>query len=168
MDDRVKQAIAFARVAHGEQVRKYTGEEYYNHPIEVAEIVATVRHDTNMYIAAILHDTVEDTVATIEDIELFFGSDVATLVGELTDVSTPADGNRAARKAKDREHLSKASWRAQTIKYADLLSNTASITKHDPKFAVTYLREKAELLEVMQDGDPELLERCLKFLEDNR
>jgi (p)ppGpp synthase/HD superfamily hydrolase len=168
VEDRVKQAIAFARIAHGDQVRKYTGEEYYNHPIEVAETVATVTDDTNMYIAAILHDTVEDTVATTEDIELFFGSDVATLVSELTDVSRPSDGNRAARKAKDRDHLAKASPRAQTIKYADLLSNTASISEHDPSFAVVYLREKKELLDVMLDGDPILRQRCLDFIKENR
>lgn len=75
----------------------------------------------------------------------------------LTDVSNPLDGNRAARKAIDRDHTAKASPEAKTIKLADMISNTASIMKHDlVGFARVYIPEKVKLLEVLREGDPVL------------
>jgi guanosine-3',5'-bis(diphosphate) 3'-pyrophosphohydrolase len=85
-----------------------------------------------------------------------FGSVVASYVEQLTDVSRPEDGNRAARKAIDLAHTALASPQAHTIKLADLISNTRSIVERDPVFAVTYLAEKRKLLEVLKDGDPNL------------
>ena len=66
---KLKKAIEFATKAHEGQVRKYTGEPYIVHPLEVAEIVKTVEHTEEMLMAAVLHDTVEDTDTTIEDID---------------------------------------------------------------------------------------------------
>lgn len=63
-------------------------------------MVARFDHDENMVIAALLHDTVEDTSVTLEDIEFEFGAGVADWVKDLTDVSYPTDGHRAARKQK--------------------------------------------------------------------
>ena len=94
MKDLVKRAAEFATSAHEGQVRKYTGVPYIVHPIEVMEIVKTVDHDDEMLAAALLHDVVEDCGVTIEDIVKEFGSDVASLVSALTDVSKPEDGNR--------------------------------------------------------------------------
>jgi len=99
---------------------------------------------------------VEDTGCTYTDIHMAFGADIATLVGWLTDVSKPEDGNRAHRKAMDRENTAAAPAEAQTIKLADLISNSRSIMQHDPAFARTYLEEKRLLLAVMTKGDPEL------------
>jgi hypothetical protein len=82
-----------------------------------------------------------------------FGIDIATLVGWLTDVSKPEDGNRAVRKAMDRAHTAEAPAEAQTIKLADLISNSRSIMQHDAEFARVYLEEKRLLLEVMTRGD---------------
>jgi len=79
------------------------------------------------------------------------------LVGWLTDVSRPDHGNRAARKAVDRAHSAAAPAAAQTVKLADLISNTRSILEHDQKFAKTYLEEKRLLLEVMTKGDSTLM-----------
>jgi len=162
---KLKKAIEFATKAHEGQVRKYTGEPYIVHPLEVAEIVKTVEHTEEMLMAAVLHDTVEDTDTTIEDIEREFGSVVAQLVEELTDVSKPEDGNRAFRKALDREHLAQASAQGQTIKVADLISNAASITEHDPNFAKVYMKEKALLLQVFDKADKNLLEKAQKMLD---
>ena len=81
---RVKDAYIFAKDAHKEQRRK-TGEPYIVHPIAVARIVAEeLRLGANPIIAAFLHDVVEDTSYTIEDIEARFGSDVAFLVNVVT------------------------------------------------------------------------------------
>lgn len=151
-------AMIFAKDAHAliNHRRKYTGEPYILHPIAVAGIVNTVMHSEEMLAAAFLHDTVEDTRVEISDIREHFGNEVAELVGWLTDVSTPNDGNREARKKLDREHIAKAPAAAKTIKLADLIDNTHSIVSHDPKFAGVYLREKRALLEVLREGDSEL------------
>ena len=81
---------------------------------------------------------------------------IAKLVVELTDISKPEDGNRANRKAMDRDKLASASAEAQTIKYADLISNGKDIMQNDPKFAKVYMKEKADLLRVMTKGDSRL------------
>ena len=155
----VERARVFATAAHAAvgQVRKYTFEPYIVHPTEVASIVATVPHTDEMLAAAYLHDTVEDTGVTILDIQIEFGNEVASLVSWLTDVSRPEDGNRAVRKARDREHIAMAPAGAQTVKLADLIANTRSIVKHDAAFAKTYLAEKRLLLEVLTRGDAVLM-----------
>ena len=154
-------AYTFASLAHEKQCRKYTGEPYIVHPVEVARIVASITDDCEMIAAAFLHDTVEDTDVSLDEIrQVGFGSTIARLVDELTDKSRPEDGNRAARKAIDRRNLANASARAQTVKVADLISNTRSIVGHDPKFAKVYLAEKAALLDVLTKADAGLLEQA--------
>jgi (p)ppGpp synthase/HD superfamily hydrolase len=163
--DIVRKAQVYAMAAHAAvgQKRKYTGEPYIVHPAEVAKIVAGVPGATpDMVAAAWLHDVVEDTGCTFTDIHMAFGIDIATLVGWLTDVSKPEDGNRAVRKAIDREHTAAAPAEAQTIKLADLISNSRSIMAHDPEFARVYLAEKRALLEVMTKGDAGLHERAMQ------
>lgn len=164
----VTKALDFATEAHEGQVRKYTGVPYVLHPIEVMEIVKTVEHDDAMLAAALLHDVVEDTDVTIDEVRDVFGSDVASLVDDLTDVSKPEDGNRSTRKALDRAHSAKASARAQTVKLADLISNSADILVNDPKFAKTYLAEKELLLEVLILGDSKLHDRAASFVVDRK
>jgi (p)ppGpp synthase/HD superfamily hydrolase len=117
-----------------------------------------------MVAAAWLHDVVEDTGCTYTDIHMAFGADIAALVGWLTDVSQPQDGNRAHRKSIDRAHSAAAPAEAQTIKLADLISNSKSIMQHDPAFAKTYLEEKRLLLAVMTKGDPTLMIEARKFI----
>ena len=155
----VERARVFATAAHAAvgQLRKYTFEPYIVHPREVAGIVESVGGTPEMIAAAWLHDTVEDTGVTIETIREEFGSEVSELVGWLTDVSRPEQGNRAVRKAIDRAHTAAAPGAAQTIKLADLISNTRSITAHDPEFAKVYLAEKRALLEVMTKADTDLM-----------
>ena len=109
MDVMVQRAIWFATQAHAGQTRKYTGEPYINHPVEVMQIVNTVTDDPEVLAAAILHDVVEDTPATITNIRIGFTPRVAELVSDLTDVSKPEDGNRAVRKELDRQHSAQAS-----------------------------------------------------------
>ncbi len=152
----VEKALQFATMAHEGQVRKYTGEPYINHPVEVMGIVKTVSDDPAMHAAALLHDVVEDTDFTIEDIVREFGDDVARLVDDLTDVSKPEDGNRKTRKALDRAHSAMASARAQTVKLADLISNGKDIIQHDRHFGKVFLAEKDLLLEVLTKGDRKL------------
>lgn len=167
-DPEVQKADAFAEAAHAAvgQKRKYTNEDYIVHPREVAQIVASVPHTREMLMASLLHDVVEDTNVTIEQIREEFGDVVADLVSDLTDVSKPEDGNRAIRKAKDLEHTANASADAQTIKLADLLSNTKSIVAHDANFARIYLAEKSKMLDVLTKGDATLHARAVQALLD--
>jgi (p)ppGpp synthase/HD superfamily hydrolase len=155
---REQQAKIYAERCHAaiNQRRKYTGDPYIVHPASVVELVRSVPHSEEMLCAAWLHDTVEDTHATLWGIEKMFGSEIATLVEQLTDVSVPSDGNRAARKRIDREHTAKASAAAKTIKLADLIDNTRSIAAYDPEFAKVYFAEKRSLLEVLREGDADL------------
>ena len=167
----VEKARAFATAAHYAvgQTRKYTGEPYINHPSRVASTVSTVTDDQAMIAAAWLHDVVEDTQVPLSVVRSLFGDDVANLVDHLTDVSTPADGNRAARKEIDYRHTERASARAQTIKLADLIDNTQSITLHDPEFAKLYLVEKERLLlGALIHGNPELWDRAYAQVRDGK
>jgi (p)ppGpp synthase/HD superfamily hydrolase len=109
---------------------------------------------------------VEDTDCTLDDIRAEFGDDVASLVADLTDVSELGDGNRQTRKAKDRAHSAGASASAQTVKLADLISNSLDIVKHDPSFAKIYMAEKFLLLGVLTNGDTTLFDRALKSVDD--
>lgn len=158
----VKKAQVFAGFHHASinQMRKYTNEPYIVHPAAVAKIVSTVPHTEAMIAAAWLHDTVEDTPATLDMIKAEFGEEIASLVEMLTDVSMPEDGNRVKRKAIDRAHTAQASPAAKTIKLADLIHNSESILKHDVQFAKVYMAEKTELLKVLGEGDSDLFKKA--------
>lgn len=162
----VEHAVRYAAIAHGQQKRKYTGAGYITHCIAVAETVAQVTDDAEVIAAAVLHDTIEDTATTFADIVLEFGPRVAGLVLEVTDASTPADGNRAARKQIDLCHLSKSSPEGATIKLADIIDNSRDIVKHDTGFARIYLPEKAALLAVLMHGNKDLWNAANGILED--
>lgn len=162
----VLEALKFAVKAHGEQKRKYTGDPYIVHPIEVAEIVSGGDHTDAMLAAALLHDVVEDTDATLDDLKKIFNIGVVALVDELTDISKPEDGNRAVRKALDRAHIASASNAAQIIKCADLISNTSSIVQFDPIFARVYLAEKRALLDVMSIKGHPLHTRAMELTNE--
>lgn len=166
--DIVEKARVFATAAHhaADNVRKYTGEPYINHPAAVVALVSCVPHTPEMLAAAWLHDTVEDTGVSLVLIEQEFGFEVADMVEMLTDVSHANDGLRAHRKRIDREHTAKASPAAKTIKLADLIDNTRSIVDRDPKFAQVYMTEKALLLEVLGDGDTTLFESAKALVDD--
>ena len=154
-------AVKFATKAHGTQVRKYHGTPYISHPLAVAEIVKSVPHTEEMLVAAVLHDVVEDTIVTIDEIATEFGPVVAELVHFLTDISVLEDGNRAHRKQLDAEHNSKGPAGAQTIKVADLIHNSSDISSHDPRFWQTYKGEKLQTLNLLDKADASLKARAL-------
>lgn len=163
----ILRAYHFAAKAHHTQVRKYTHEPYIVHPVAVAYQVTKVQHTKEMVMAALLHDVVEDTKCTIQEIKQEFGPVVGKIVAELTEPLLKEDGySRAIRKSAYQRQLAQASVQAQTIKLADLLDNCVSIVQHDPKFARTYLREKSDLLKVMTRGDPQLYARALTLVRD--
>ena len=148
---RTQPALTYATAAHAAvgQMRKYTDEPYIVHPIRVGDIVDKFGGTDEMIAAAYLHDVVEDTGVSIEDILDMFGSVVAVIVDGLTDVSKPEDGNRAVRKAMDRQHSADATWAVQFVKCADIIDNASDIGDNDPSFNVVYRKEMVLLLEVL-------------------
>ena len=150
---------------HSGQKRKYTGEPYHIHPFEVADILKKNGASEEVVAAGYLHDVVEDCDVAEADVRALFGDRIADLVMMVTDVSKPGDGNRKLRKALDKDHLANADADGQTVKLADLISNTSSIVKYDPSFAKVYLKEKRELLDVMKKGDRELHKKASKIID---
>lgn len=169
-------AYAYASAAHGavNQFRKYTNEPYIIHPVEVANIVScTVGVSEEMVQAALLHDVVEDTSITLDDIGELFGGVVKIHLSYLTDrshqLNLKAEGvSRRIRKQIDNEHLSRATGATQTIKLADLISNSADIVKHDPQFAKVYLAEKEAALAVLTKGDKVLYDIATELLTEGK
>ncbi len=153
-------ARGFAVEAHAicGQMRRYFGDPYAVHLEGVVRWVRqAAAYTEEMLAAAWLHDVLEDVpVVTPECLDTLFGSQVTSLVQELTEVRRAGDGNRAARVVKQRERLARASAGAQTIKLADLLDNAEGILAHDSAFAPQFLQEVRGLLEVLDKGDPRL------------
>lgn len=122
----------FAAIKHKDQRRKDENETpYINHPIGVANILVQEGniHDPVVIIAALLHDTVEDTDTTFEEIETQFGTEVCNIVKEVTDdKSLP----KAERKRLQIENAPKCSHKAKLIKLADKLYNLRDLQKAIP------------------------------------
>jgi (p)ppGpp synthase/HD superfamily hydrolase len=97
---------------------------------------------TRVAIAAILHDTVEDTEVTYTQISSWFGQETMIDVFYLSDPVPKEKGNRAARRALSNELIGQAPSCIQLIKLCDIEHNVSSIAQHDPKFAPRYIEEK--------------------------
>jgi hypothetical protein len=155
IDEDLNQVLKFATDAHSGQSRS-SGEPYINHPIRVAQSVEKYKKSKNLdaiIAAAYLHDTIEDTGTTHEDLEKLFGGLVASLVKELT-----SDKEQIAKLGKT-DYLAKKMAHDMTsyalvIKLADRLDNVQDITTaKSPKWRAKYREET---------------ERILSYLEDNR
>lgn len=150
------EAMMFAKEVHKDQRRKYTNTPYVEHLAEVAAIsTACFSTATGVLVQKIawLHDCIEDQEVTFLDLKSRFGQEVAYGVLLLSDLEK---GNRAERKRLSRERLKTAPFYVQTIKVADLISNTSSIANHDPSFAKVYIGEARLLLDVLDKADPYL------------
>ncbi|OSZ77015.1 hypothetical protein CAP36_11350 [Chitinophagaceae bacterium IBVUCB2] len=165
----------FAEVAHQGQQRRYTPEPYIIHPIRVMKLCAAHTNETCIQYAALLHDVLEDTTVTSEQLELFLHSVLLPaeavrtfgLVVELTDIYTKAHypgWNRQKRRDKESHRLGSTSAAAQTIKYADIIDNCKEISKHDPDFGPKFLSECNQLLDKMQTGNQELYYHARKVV----
>jgi len=125
-------AVCFSAHKHQNQRRKdEEASPYINHPIEVAELIANIGEvsDLPTLLAAILHDTVEDTGTTFSDLEELFGRDVRLLVAEMTDdKNLPKD----ERKQLQIEHARRLSARAKQVKIADKICNVRDVIHTPP------------------------------------
>ena len=156
----------FVTKAHNGQRRKYTDEPYVTHLIKVMNICRQYTHDVSMLAAALLHDVLEDTSVTKEQLKDFLltimenakAERTLHLVDELTDrfvKSNYPQWNRRKRKAMEMERLAATSADSQTIKYADVLDNSTDFGD-SADFAVVFLRECKTLLQMMTKGNAQL------------
>ena len=118
-------ALAFAARAHRDQVRKGTDVPYIVHPVQVALILIRHGFEEHSAIAGLLHDAVEDTEATLAEIERRFGAEVARLVDGVTEVKDEGGARRPWRVRKDEQlaHLAGADRDTAALKAADALHN---------------------------------------------
>ena len=145
-------AATYASDQHREQRRKNSAADpYINHPLAVANVLANDGGvvDIELLIAALLHDTVEDTETSVEELVDLFGAEISRLVGEVTDdKSLPS----AQRKQLQIDHAPKKSDRAKELKIADKICNIRDINagspaNWEPERKIEYLDWAARVVE---------------------
>jgi RelA/SpoT family (p)ppGpp synthetase len=125
----INRAYVFSMKAHGAQIRA-SGDPYFSHPIEVAGILTDLKLDAETIVTAILHDTIEDTVATPEQIEKLFGASVARLVDGVTKLSkieAQSENERAAENLRKFLLALSDDIRVLLVKLADRLHNMRTL-----------------------------------------
>ena len=128
-EEALNRAYVFAMKMHAAQKRE-SGDPYFSHPLEVAEILISYRMDYATIIAALLHDTVEDTAASYEDLKELFGQTIADLVRGMTKLSKLEITPQASKQAQNFQKLVLAiseDIRVLLIKLADRLHNMRSL-----------------------------------------
>ncbi len=128
-EDLLNRAYVFSMMAHGTQLRA-SGDPYFSHPIEVAGILTDLKLDSDTIATAILHDTIEDTVASYEDIQRLFGERVARLVDGVTKLSKieiQTESERAAENFRKFLLAMSDDIRVLLVKLADRLHNMRTL-----------------------------------------
>jgi GTP diphosphokinase / guanosine-3',5'-bis(diphosphate) 3'-diphosphatase len=147
-EDALNRAYVFSMKVHGSQTRA-SGDPYFSHPVEVAGILTDYRLDTASIVTGLLHDTVEDTVATIEEIDRLFGDEVARLVDGVTKLSRLELQSPDSRHAENFRKLLLAiseDIRVLLVKLADRLHNMRTLHYiKDPEKRSRIARETMEI-----------------------
>jgi GTP diphosphokinase / guanosine-3',5'-bis(diphosphate) 3'-diphosphatase len=128
-EDAINRAYVFSMKAHGSQMRA-SGDPYFSHPVEVAGLLSQMKLDSASIITGLLHDTVEDTVATLEDIERSFGPDIARLVDGVTKLSRielQSDQTKQAENFRKLVLAMSEDIRVLLVKLADRLHNMQTL-----------------------------------------
>ena len=172
-EELVSKAIEFAIKHHGKQLRD-SGDPYYYHPIAVAEIVAQMRLDTDSIITCLLHDIIEDTDISLEEIKADFGEEVAKLVDGVTKLTKIEFKPENVRQAENFRKLLIAmsdDIRVLLVKLADRLHNMRTIDfiknpERRKKIAIETMEIYAPLAERIgvQQIKTELQDICFKVL----
>lgn len=125
-------AVAFAAEKHRHQRRKDAqASPYINHPIALADVLSNEAgvNDITVLCAAVLHDTIEDTETTAEELETIFGAKIASVVLEVSDDKSL---NKSERKQNQIDHAPHISDEAKLVKLADKICNLRDILSHPP------------------------------------
>jgi GTP pyrophosphokinase len=147
-EDALNRAYVYTMKAHGTQQRA-SGDPYFSHPVEVAGILSSMKLDSASIITGLLHDTVEDTTATIEEIESMFGPDIAKLVDGVTKLSRielQSDQTKQAENFRKLVLAMSEDIRVLLVKLADRLHNMRTL--HFLKDADKRKRIARETLEI--------------------
>ena len=146
-EDMLNRAYIYAMKAHGTQTRA-SGEAYFNHPLEVAAILADMKLDTATIVAALLHDTVEDTEATHQEIVEKFGKEIASLVDGLTKIAKLDMVTKEATQAENLRKLLLAmskDVRVLLVKLADRLHNMRTLNHVKPEKRARVAQETMDI-----------------------
>src|SRR4051812_14122408 len=135
-EDALNRAYVYSMKVHGAQTRA-SGDPYFSHPLEVAGILTELKLDTASIVTALLHDTIEDTSATLAEVERLFGKEIAELVDGVTKLSrielAADDDPKRAESAKQAENFRKLvlamsrDIRVLLVKLADRLHNMRTL-----------------------------------------
>lgn len=150
----VARATVLAGWLHRKQRRKYGGGEYIVHPLTVAATAARLGVGESGIVAALLHDTVEDTAADFSLIERLFGRETRDCVSQLTHAKFP---DKAARMEYFRRHVPTMSLTAVQIKLADRLGNLLDCDQADDRFITRYTTESMVIVDAIpadKQNDP--------------
>ena len=166
-----QKALNYASEAHKNQFRKGSDIPYITHPVEVADIIASFTDDEEMIATGLLHDVVEDTDRTEEDIRACFGDRIADMVAAGTEDKMrdrKAEDTWVLRKSNTLKGLENASREAKILAFADKLANLRSIgrdyqqigdeiwkrfNQKDPKLQGWYYKSVADLTRELSDSD---------------
>ncbi|MBI1948381.1 MAG: bifunctional (p)ppGpp synthetase/guanosine-3',5'-bis(diphosphate) 3'-pyrophosphohydrolase [Deltaproteobacteria bacterium] len=145
--DVIKKAYVYSAKVHAGQVRK-TGEPYLMHPLAVANILAHLKLDEASVVAGLLHDTVEDTLATIEEVEELFGKDVASIVDGVTKLGQVKFNTAEEKLAENFRKMLVAmsrDIRVLLVKLADRLHNMRTLEHMKPEKQEAIARETMDI-----------------------
>ncbi|MFT3731067.1 MAG: HD domain-containing protein [Hyphomicrobium sp.] len=151
----------FALAKHNGQVRTHDGMPYIQHLDGVVAILKDHGYKSpDVVAAAFLHDTLEKTATTVDELIEKFGPSVAELVFWLTDSE---QGSKEACATQSAWRLSRAPWHAKLIKLADIIDNGTAIVTHNPDFGLTFLEDKRLQLKKMAEVEGSRLLRLPLF-----
>jgi len=148
------EVISYVQEKHADQYRKFSMAPYWVHPIQVACLIQKYKKShkiDELVIASLLHDVVEDTDTTIEEIEELYGSLVASLVGELTSDKTEIKilGKTTYLSSKMKKM---SSW-GLAIKLCDRLNNISDLIYADEAFRKKYIKETVLILKALEERE---------------
>ena len=171
----VTKAYAYSAKVHAGQ-KRYSGEPYMIHPMEVTSILADIKLDKESIITGLLHDTIEDTLATKEDISRIFGEEVCVLVDGVTKISKLKISSTFEKQAEDFRKLILATGkdiRVILVKLADRLHNIRTISYLPEERRRIFAKETVDLYAPLADRlgiywiRTELEDKCFEVLKPN-
>lgn len=176
----LKRARMFCQFAHQNQKHKGTEKPFADHPIAVERILSKYTNNIDILVAALLHDVVEDTEFTLEDIRFLFGNKVANLVDQVSEVKRSPDGKKRPWIDRKIEHLAVLRTKkgdALMIKVADHIHSLETTTENLTKKQATNsfnsstkqrLWYSQEILQIATEKgvEPKLLQRLNQAIED--
>jgi len=159
---RLLRALDLAATKHRDQRRKdQSTSPYINHPIAVAQLLWECGvHDETAVLAGVLHDTIEDTATTRDEIAALFGDEVADVVAEVTDDKSLPKARRKELQVEHARHMSRA---AKLVKLADKTCNVRDLIDSPPDWPLErkqqYLDLAKQVVDGLRDASPELAAR---------